>query len=484
VERSSLFAIIKKNFIGEVLVRIAPAYARSSHTECNLTCTVITAAGVLRKKRGSEHQLTVDEDPDALVNDEAGTWKAASEDELKKRKIFKAPRRGAAALTEESPAGTTAPTPASPASPAAVAAAPTVSSWPAFTFNLPKKDQPEATKATTATTADNATSTPKKDANPWPAFSFTAPSQQTQKGSPIQIGGGGATATVTSPVTGGGFKFAFGTTPASPAGGAGATPAPFTEGFKFTPLQASATPPDMQTNVAAPSAMSFDSKTASLTQQPLKVFGKDIEPPKQPVLKSSFSFTATGSTAATTTADGGEGEGEGDGEGEEGEGGIPARVAPPAEPPASGEEGEETLFNERCKLFEFDTKVQEWVVRGIGRVKLNQQKEDKTKSRLIFRTEPAFRVVLNTAIVAGLPATLGKRPRLLNVTVPSVALIREKEKESAADDTNSSADAKKKEPESALTLIALQFAEEAHPTGLKEKIDLCIAAKTAASAAK
>eukprot|EP00029_Vermamoeba_vermiformis_P009106 TRINITY_DN4436_c0_g1_i2.p1 TRINITY_DN4436_c0_g1~~TRINITY_DN4436_c0_g1_i2.p1 ORF type:complete len:248 (-),score=95.33 TRINITY_DN4436_c0_g1_i2:142-885(-) len=68
------------------------------------------------KKRGAEHQLTKDDDPDALVADEAnGTWQKASDDEIKGRRIVKA--RG----MKKSDSDVTPPAPASGA-------------WPTFSF--------------------------------------------------------------------------------------------------------------------------------------------------------------------------------------------------------------------------------------------------------------------------------------------------------------------------------------------------------------
>lgn len=68
----------------------------------------------------------------------------------------------------------------------------------------------------------------------------------------------------------------------------------------------------------------------------------------------------------------------------------------------TGEEGEKNIVQITCKLFAFDTATGgSWQERGRGILRLNDQDtEDGTQSRLVFRATGSLRVVLNTKIWA------------------------------------------------------------------------------------
>ncbi|XP_032517720.2 E3 SUMO-protein ligase RanBP2-like [Danaus plexippus] len=60
----------------------------------------------------------------------------------------------------------------------------------------------------------------------------------------------------------------------------------------------------------------------------------------------------------------------------------------------TGEEDEEKLFGERCKLYRFDEKTREWKERGVGEMKLLYHPEKKSY-RLLLRREQVHKAVLN-----------------------------------------------------------------------------------------
>ncbi|KAK4875586.1 hypothetical protein RN001_012008 [Aquatica leii] len=68
----------------------------------------------------------------------------------------------------------------------------------------------------------------------------------------------------------------------------------------------------------------------------------------------------------------------------------------------TGEEGEKNILQITCKLFAFDKlSGGSWQERGRGILRLNDQEtEDGTQSRLVFRASGSLRVVLNTKIWA------------------------------------------------------------------------------------
>jgi len=72
----------------------------------------------------------------------------------------------------------------------------------------------------------------------------------------------------------------------------------------------------------------------------------------------------------------------------------------PEIPVNTGEEGENTVFQVRTKLYVLtqDTSSNQYIYkeRGIGVLKLNVSKE--SRARLVMRTDGAFRLILNVAL--------------------------------------------------------------------------------------
>lgn len=60
----------------------------------------------------------------------------------------------------------------------------------------------------------------------------------------------------------------------------------------------------------------------------------------------------------------------------------------------TGEEDEEKMFGERCKLYRYDEKLREWKERGIGEMKILYHPERKTY-RFLLRREQVHKAVLN-----------------------------------------------------------------------------------------
>ncbi|XP_050349584.1 E3 SUMO-protein ligase RanBP2-like [Nymphalis io] len=63
----------------------------------------------------------------------------------------------------------------------------------------------------------------------------------------------------------------------------------------------------------------------------------------------------------------------------------------------TGEEDEEKLFGERCKLYRYDEKSREWKERGVGEMKVLYHPE-KNSYRLLLRREQVHKAVLNMLI--------------------------------------------------------------------------------------
>ncbi|CAG9782912.1 unnamed protein product [Diatraea saccharalis] len=63
----------------------------------------------------------------------------------------------------------------------------------------------------------------------------------------------------------------------------------------------------------------------------------------------------------------------------------------------TGEEDEEKMFGERCKLYRYDEKSREWKERGVGEMKVLYHPERKTY-RLLLRREQVHKAVLNMLI--------------------------------------------------------------------------------------
>ncbi|KAJ3660264.1 hypothetical protein Zmor_004720 [Zophobas morio] len=68
---------------------------------------------------------------------------------------------------------------------------------------------------------------------------------------------------------------------------------------------------------------------------------------------------------------------------------------------STGEEDEEVMFNERAKLFRFDTDSKEWKERGVGQMKILHHPVNNTY-RFLLRREQVHKVVLNQLIIPDL----------------------------------------------------------------------------------
>ncbi|XP_018578374.1 E3 SUMO-protein ligase RanBP2 [Anoplophora glabripennis] len=68
---------------------------------------------------------------------------------------------------------------------------------------------------------------------------------------------------------------------------------------------------------------------------------------------------------------------------------------------STGEESEDVLFNERAKLYRYDTATKEWKERGVGQMKILHHPQNNTY-RFLLRREQVHKVVLNQLIVPNL----------------------------------------------------------------------------------
>lgn len=65
----------------------------------------------------------------------------------------------------------------------------------------------------------------------------------------------------------------------------------------------------------------------------------------------------------------------------------------------NGEENEDSLFSQRCKLMTFNSETKAYDSRGVGELKLLQRKDDKSKVRLLCRSDGMGNILLNTNLV-------------------------------------------------------------------------------------
>lgn len=66
----------------------------------------------------------------------------------------------------------------------------------------------------------------------------------------------------------------------------------------------------------------------------------------------------------------------------------------------TGEESETALLEIKCKLYRFDTDASEWKERGVGHIKLLENKENK-KIRLLMRQEKTLKIRANHIVMPG-----------------------------------------------------------------------------------
>jgi RanBP1 domain len=98
---------------------------------------------------------------------------------------------------------------------------------------------------------------------------------------------------------------------------------------------------------------------------------------------------------------------------------------------SSGEEHEETRFKTRAKLYRLqDDKnaADQWVEKGIGEFKINVQREEAKKVRLIMRMDQTHRLLLNNSVFAQMLVTeagdKGTRFVLAENNLPATYLLR------------------------------------------------------------
>ena len=66
---------------------------------------------------------------------------------------------------------------------------------------------------------------------------------------------------------------------------------------------------------------------------------------------------------------------------------------------SNGEENENLLFSQRAKLMIFNTETKAYDSRGVGELKVLQNKEDNTKARILCRSDGMGHILLNTSII-------------------------------------------------------------------------------------
>lgn len=209
--------------------------------------------------------------------------------------------------------------------------------------------------------------------------------------------------------------------------------------FSFSFPIGSAAPPDMNTQGNAASLSTPPVKAFESAAAPLSLFGKDIVKSATP-----FSFSSVpAASIAPAPEDGKEDAGEEDAE--------PQQPTAILEPSVTGEEDEDTVFQEKCRLYEFSKESKQWIEKGIGKLKLNRSKENQ-RLRLLMRTEPAHRLAINGVVPKGVPVTLdAKRRKVVGLTLPASYVMGH---ESA--------------PASEMSILSLRFQEETHSAALHQ----------------
>ncbi|KAI8985761.1 hypothetical protein BD414DRAFT_462414 [Trametes punicea] len=82
----------------------------------------------------------------------------------------------------------------------------------------------------------------------------------------------------------------------------------------------------------------------------------------------------------------------------------------------TGEEGEDTVYQVRGKLFTLSPQNQ-WKERGTGTLRLNVRREDGGGARLIMRKEAVYTVLLNATLFKGMRCFLAQDPRYIRFSV-------------------------------------------------------------------
>jgi len=307
-------------------------------------------------KRKADRQITDRDDLDDLVQeeDENGTWKQATPQQMAGRKIVKVRRGKEPVVTssEQEKKDTETVTPTE--------TIPEPINWPKFDFKAAVTDNP-VSDTTTASTDSTSTT--------WPKFDFkVATVTNTEKPSVIFPTFSFATTTTTTttttetapiiPITWPTFSFSPDTQDASSKPHFSFSPQP-----KKSDDKADGAPEVTPWKISGLGDFKQTEGTSG------SVWGVNILPPKEPA-------TAVESSAPTSTP-------------------KLAKI----EKHTTGEEEEQTEFEVRAKLFEFtkNGETHTWKERGSGTLKCNFNKTTE-KARLVMRTDNALRVILNATL--------------------------------------------------------------------------------------
>jgi len=82
----------------------------------------------------------------------------------------------------------------------------------------------------------------------------------------------------------------------------------------------------------------------------------------------------------------------------------------------TGEEDEITVQQLRAKLYTMDPNHQ-YKERGLGTLRLNIKKSDKSKARLVMRAEGVFRLLLNANLFHGMACSVSQDPKFIKISV-------------------------------------------------------------------
>jgi E3 SUMO-protein ligase RanBP2 len=68
----------------------------------------------------------------------------------------------------------------------------------------------------------------------------------------------------------------------------------------------------------------------------------------------------------------------------------------------TGEENEDALFKQRCKLYRFETQTKEWKEKGTGEIKLLKHKQNANMFRILMRRDQVLKLCANHRITSDL----------------------------------------------------------------------------------
>lgn len=66
----------------------------------------------------------------------------------------------------------------------------------------------------------------------------------------------------------------------------------------------------------------------------------------------------------------------------------------------TGEEDEEIMFKQRCKLYRFDTTTKEWKEKGVGEMKILKHKKKENSYRVLMRRDQVLKLCANHRITS------------------------------------------------------------------------------------